>query len=195
MNTSIKEKAKRDRKRGLAELKREEARKRKFWRLIWSGIGALVILGLAVFVLVYRGPQPGEKLEVMTDQTHVVEATDPHTPYTTDPPTSGPHLPYIAEWGAHREELPKELLVHNLEDAGVVIYYNQQADEAAIGKLEEIVGGYKQYVLVSPYKTMPNLITLTAWGRMLRLDTLDETQVQEFIRAYKGIDHHPRGGV
>ena len=55
---------------------------------------------------------------------HIQLETDAHVPYNSNPPTSGPHLPYIAPWGVHTEPISKELQVHNLEDGGVMVQYN-----------------------------------------------------------------------
>ncbi|MEF3306057.1 DUF3105 domain-containing protein [Paenibacillus sp. GYB003] len=180
-------------KRSSAAQKAEEARKRgKRKRIAWSA-GAVLLVAAIVVLIANRPPKPGEKVEIMADQSHIATADSPHKPYNTDPPTSGQHLPYIATWGVHKEPLPKELLVHNLEDAGVVLYYNGQTDAETIDKLETIVKRYPKYVLVNPYPDMPNPITLTAWGRIDRLDAFDEKRIVDFIQAYKGIDHHPRG--
>src|SRR5262245_59422233 len=88
------------------------------------------IVGIAVVAVVlgwfaYRAVAdlPGEKF---ADQgnLHIQRETDPHTAYNSDPPTSGPHLPFIAPWGVHTRPIPRELQVHNLEDGGVVLQYN-----------------------------------------------------------------------
>ena len=51
---------------------------------------------------------------------HIQTESEPHVPYNSDPPTSGPHLPYLAPWGVHNVPITRELQVHNLEDGGVV---------------------------------------------------------------------------
>lgn len=151
-----------------------------------------MLLVAVIVVIVNRPPRPGEKVDIMPDQSHIASVNSPHKPYNTDPPTSGQHVPYIAPWGVHKEPVAKELLVHNLEDAGVVLYYNDKTDSETVERLEAIVKRYSQYVLVNPYPDMPNSITLTAWGRIDRLDSFDEKRIVDFIDAYKGIDHHPR---
>jgi hypothetical protein len=47
-------------------------------------------------------------------------------------------------------------------------------------------------VILAPYPGMKNRIALTAWTRLETLDDFDETRVERFIKAYRGIDHHPR---
>jgi len=178
-------------KKERTEMRVAEANRRKYRR--WAGwtIGVFLALGALGWLLAEQQQSlPGEAVPVMEDQSHIPDVTSPHTPYNSDPPTSGPHVENIARWGVHQEPLPKELLVHNLEDGGVVIYYNRSADEAAVKQLEAIVGRYPQHVVLVPYPEMDNPITLTAWGRMDRLQTPEEERIVRFIEAYAGIDHH-----
>src|SRR5712692_7404723 len=35
--------------------------------------------------------------------------------YNSNPPTSGPHSPYVMDWGIYDRLAPKEVLVHNME--------------------------------------------------------------------------------
>ncbi|HSE06338.1 MAG TPA: hypothetical protein VLK35_19475, partial [Methylomirabilota bacterium] len=75
------------------------ARRRHLWA---SGLVIAVMAAGLVGYFAYRAAAdlPGAKL---ADQgnAHLQMATDPHVPYNSDPPTSGPHLPYIAPWGIH----------------------------------------------------------------------------------------------
>ena len=118
---------------------------------------------------------------------------EPHVPYNSDPPTSGPHLPYVAPWGVHTVPIVKELQVHNLEDGGVVVQYHcpNGCPELA-DKLAAIVKGYDRQVVLAPYPGMKTRIALTAWTRLDAFDEFDEARIIRFIRAYRGIDHHKR---
>jgi len=125
---------------------------------------------------------------------HVPSPDYPHVRYNSDPPTSGPHLPYLASWGVRTEPIPKELQVHNLEDGGVVIQYNclkAQDCDALQQQLENIVKDY-DHVVLAPYPTMDSPIALTAWTRIRKLDHVDQKKIRRFIEAYINIDHHPR---
>jgi len=44
--------------------------------------------------------------------------------YMHNPPASGNHWPWHADWGVHDEVVPRESWVHNLEHGGVVLLYN-----------------------------------------------------------------------
>jgi len=166
-------------------------RGRRRWT-IGAGIVAAVVVAAVVGWFAYRAQAdlPGQKF---ADQgnLHVQTATDPHEPYNSTPPTSGPHLPYIAPWGIHTRPILNELQVHNLEDGGVVIQYNCTCPED-VEKLAVIVRKYPTQVILAPYPSMPSRLALTAWTRLETLDTVDQGRIERFIRAYRGIDHHAR---
>jgi hypothetical protein len=154
-----------------------------------------IALGVvAVSVVAYLARQaadlPGTFVPSLGN-AHVQLATDPHPPYNSEPPTSGPHLPYLAPWGIHTRPIQQELQVHNLEDGGVMVQYNCECPEL-VAKLTEVVGRYKKYVILAPYPGMKSKIALTAWTRIDTLDEFDEARIVRFIEAYKGKDHHAR---
>ena len=44
--------------------------------------------------------------------------------YKHNPPASGLHWPNYATWGVHKEIVPREMWVHNLEHGAIVLLYN-----------------------------------------------------------------------
>jgi hypothetical protein len=163
-------------------------------RLAWAGVAAVAVLAVAGAGWLYArvwGPPPGEFVPSLGND-HIQTAETPHQPYNSDPPTSGPHLPYIAPWGVHTRPIPKELQVHNLEDGGVVVNYRPDCEARVADPLKAIVGRYSERVLLAPYPGLDRCIALTAWTRIEKFDQLDEHRVVRFIDAYRGIDHHPR---
>jgi hypothetical protein len=162
-------------------------------RLTWGAgaVAILVVVGMGGWLYArVRGPSPGEFVPSLGNE-HIPTAETPHVAYNSDPPTSGPHLPHIAPWGVHTRPLVKELQVHNLEDGGVVVQYNCECPELA-EKLAGIVRKYDRYVILAPYPTMKSRIALTAWTRLETLDDFDAGRIERFIKAYRGLDHHPR---
>ena len=156
------------------------------------GLAVVVVAAAVIGYFAYRATAdlPGAK---MADQgnLHLRTATDSHEPYNSDPPTSGPHLPYIAPWGIHTRPIPNELQVHNLEDGGVMVQYNCECPEL-VEKLRNIVRKYDKQVILAPYPTMKSRIALTAWTRLEKFDEFDEKRIVRFIDSYRGIDHHKR---
>ena len=161
-------------------------------RLRWAvGIAfSLVAVAVAGYFAWRAADLPGTFV-ASQGNAHVQLATDPHPPYNSDPPTSGPHLPYIAPWGVHTRPIQKELQVHNLEDGGVMVQYNCECPELA-EKLAAIVKRYDHGVILAPYPGMKSKIALTAWTRIDTMEEFDEARIVRFIKAYRGIDHHER---
>ncbi len=157
---------------------------------IVASVVVLLVIGVATFFVFRAGADtPGTR---MPDQgnRHIPTPTAPHEPYNSDPPTSGPHLPYIAPWGIHTRPIPLELQVHNLEDGGVLVQYSCDCPEI-VRKLADIVRRYEKSVILAPYPSVKSRIALTAWTRIETLNEVDDTRITRFIDAYRGIDHHP----
>jgi Protein of unknown function (DUF3105) len=155
-------------------------------------VAAAVVVAAAVGWFAYRAAAdlPGEKFPDLGNE-HIQSVSDPHVAYNSDPPTSGPHLPYIAPWGVHTRPIPLELQVHNLEDGGVVVQYNCTCPEL-VDRLRAIVSKYDKFVILAPYPGMKTRIALTAWTRLDRFEELDDKRIVRFIDTYRGIDHHKR---
>lgn len=165
-------------------------RRRRPWPLVAVAVVAVVAAVIGYFAYRATADLPGVK---MPDQgnVHLRSAADPHEPYNSDPPTSGPHLPYIAPWGVHTRPIQRELQVHNLEDGGVVVQYNCECPEL-VARLRDVVQKYDKQVILAPYPEMKSKIALTAWTRIETLAEFDEARVRRFIEAYRGIDHHQK---
>ncbi len=165
------------------------ARRRRRWGLgITLGVAAVVVVGY--FAWRAAADLPGTFVPSLGN-AHIQLATDPHPPYNSEPPTSGPHLPYLAPWGIHTRPIQKELQVHNLEDGGVMVQYSCECPEL-LAKLSDVVKQYTGHVILAPYRGMKSKIALTAWTRIDTFDEFDEARIVRFIERYKGIDHHAR---
>jgi DNA-binding beta-propeller fold protein YncE len=143
-----------------------------------------------------KGAKPNGPGSAVTSlgNAHVDNPLAEHAAYNSSPPTSGPHTPYLAEWGVHRIPIPPETQVHNLEDGGVLLQYSCPTPcPELIEQLETISTKYER-VVIAPYPLMDRRIALTAWERIDLLDDFDEKRIIAFVEAYHGHDHHPPGG-
>jgi len=158
-------------------------------RTLVAAAAVVLLLGVvAYFAYRAQASLPGTQFPDQGN-LHIASPESPHQPYNSDPPTSGPHLPYIAPWGVHTRPIPRELQVHNLEDGGVVVQYNCECPDLA-AKLKAVVQRYEKNVILAPYPGMTPTIALTAWTRLDVLEEFDEGRIKRFIEAYRGIDHH-----
>jgi hypothetical protein len=168
--------------------------RRRTKRLLGWGAVALGLLVIGAGLTHWLSNRPGSAVPSLGN-AHLQSPDDPHVPYNSDPPTSGPHLGYIAPWGIHTKPIPKELQVHNLEDGGILVQYCcPRGCPDLVQRLTAIVTRYREHTILAPYPDMDRTIALTAWGRIDKLDVFDENRVGRFIEAYRGIDHHARSG-
>ncbi len=113
---------------------------------------------------------------------------DTQVDYATDPPVCGSHYDASVEPGFYTTEQVPEELVHSLEHGYVVIYYDQP-EPAVLQTLQDLAKRFTgdwDGVVVAPRPGLGQAIILTAWGKMLRLDTFDEDAVMAFLDAYRG---------
>jgi len=156
-------------------------------------IGGIIIVAAGVvvwFAWQSVAAMPGRAV-ASQGNAHLMSPSDPHPPYNSDPPTSGPHLPYIAPWGIHTTPIIKELQVHNLEDGGAMVQYSCDCPDL-VAKLRSVVERYRDHVILAPYPGLKEKIALTAWGRIDTFNDFDEARIVRFIDVYRGIDHHKR---
>ena len=153
--------------------------------------GAAVLVALLAFLAISQAAnRPGEAVADLGN-LHIQQGQASPFPYNSTPPTSGPHYASLASWGVHDQPLPDELMVHNLEDGGVGVWYDcPDGCPELVDQLAAVVEQYEEGVLMAPYPGMETRIALTAWTRIDKLDEFDEERIQRFIRAYRGIDHH-----
>jgi hypothetical protein len=131
-------------------------------------------------------PGPGEE----TDQqaaTILNSVNDPHEPYATDPPTSGPHVTQLAGHGYRPDTLADEIQVANLSRGFVIIHFGDAGLEPEMRQLAAEFEGHD--VIVQPDANLPaeTAVALTAWGRIERLDSFDKGRVYNFVRNYAGL--------
>ncbi len=100
--------------------------KKPLWYFIFL-IGAFWYNSFSLVTVAMAGSEtadsPGQPVPLQGN-THIQSPGSPHPPYNSDPPTSGPHVPFIVRWGVHKVPITREIQVHNLEDGGVIIQYN-----------------------------------------------------------------------
>ena len=156
----------------------------------------LVAIGLGYFLFQSSNDQnpetlPGQAIEVM-NQEHIAEGSTDHPAYNSNPPTSGWHWPAAGKCLAFDSPQIDERVIHNLEHGAVWISYRSSVDDQTKAQLKDFAARYGN-VVVSPRDTNENPISLAAWGRLMHLDSYDESKILEFIHAFmdKGPERVP----
>jgi hypothetical protein len=176
--------------------------------LIGGGLVIALVIGLVIFINI-RNQMPVGAEERLPSQgnLHIDQSSISPITYNSTPPTSGPHYPGIAAWNIYSEPLRYEQLVHNLEDGGVVVYYQcEDGCPELVEQLRSVVTPYlnaRRHVVLAPnvptwgpeggepyHQDMGTRIALTAWQRIDKFDEFDAQRMRNFIERYEGIDNH-----
>ena len=161
-------------------------------------------------------PPPGYRSPTLTSagSPHLGSPDEHHPDYTSKPATSGWHVGQTVRWGLYQEFVPDEILVHNLEHAGVGVHYNcpegcsdllaklvQILNRSADNWVDEWVGEMRAAgdrallahaedvrdhfkVVMSPYPDMDARVALTAWGFIDKLEEFDRSRILDFLKAH-----------
>ncbi len=195
------------------ELREKAARERRQQNIFLAGAGVvlLLIIGAIVYVSIRNTlPVSGEESYTSQGNAHIPENTASPIVYNSTPPSSGPHYDGLAGWGIYDRPIRYEMLNHNLEDGGVVVYY--QCPEGCAELVEQLTTLIQphinagRHVAMLPnqpgwsdggsavlHKDMEAKIALVAWGKLLKMDEVDEGRITRFIEKYQGLDHHVQG--
>lgn len=153
--------------------------------IIWFVIVGLIVAG-TYWIIDYsrkaEGDKPGEAIADQGAQ-HIAIGAE-HEPYNSNPPTSGPHYAEPAKWGIYEESLADEQLIHNLEHGGIWISYRDATDQDLIAKLKDVASDYTVKLIMTPRSENDSAIAVAAWGRLLKLDSFDQRQIQDFIKTF-----------
>ncbi len=174
---------------------RRQLKKRLLRIAALTGVATLV--GVFIFSLFAGGlrniasPQgpapdgPGVRYDSQ-GSTHIPRG-ETHAAYNSVPATSGWHyndLSSPARWGVYDEPVEDEVLVHNLEHAGVVIHYNcPKGCDETVEQLEGIVKRATK-VILTPNPDIGTKIVLTAWTFLDELDEFNKERIEAFISAH-----------
>ncbi len=189
-NLTKKERVEKERAEKQKTREREiRMKKIKSWIPWFVFIG--IVFGLMYWAIVAaqkaEESRPGEAISIMGEE-HIAAGQE-HEPYNSNPPTSGPHAG-PAPWGVNTEEISDINAVHNLEHGGIWISY-KNIDDTSVTILEEIARKNSRSVVVSPREANDVNIAVASWGRLMKLDSVDEEQINEFIRRNKNKSPEP----
>lgn len=133
----------------------------------------------------------GQVIEVPIQGFNHVEPGEPHEPYNSDPPTSGPHYAEWVDAGFYDTPVDDGYLVHNLEHGHVIIWYDcgqlspDECDQLK-NDIMTVIEDFDTFKVIGmPREGMETVLALTTWGRLARLDEFDREFIVAFIETYR----------
>lgn len=180
-------KAERDRAKNeqLKPLRREKSLRRAGGILAWILVAVLGIYGVMQLMRGAAPEAPDRSVAIPEQEPTHVPIGSPVPPYSSDPPTSGPHYGETARTGFRTEDIADGHLIHNLEHGDIWISYNPRVDATIVERLKKFAAAK---VVVTSRNANEFDISLAAWGRLdsfnIEDGVLDETRVSDFIKRY-----------
>jgi len=158
-------------------------------------IGGGVFLTLIVIVGIVwfsdkQGVENSERLsksmmgEEMADEgAEHVGPNETHAAYKSNPPTSGPHWVGVAGAGIKNEFVPDELILHSMEHGAAVVWYKEGLEQSEVDKIKDAFNNSSGKKIMLARKDLDVPVALTSWGYLLKLQTVDEVKIKEFIET------------
>ncbi len=113
--------------------------------------------------------------------------------YEQSPPAGGEHNPVWQNAGFYEQQVLRERAVHTLEHGAVWITYRPDLPEGQKEELRRIVES-QDCLLASPYPVSTPVVA-SAWGKQLRLKSVDDPKLKEFILVYRKGPQTPEPGA
>ena len=179
--------------RAEAQRAREKARKRK--RMMTIGLIAALVIAVAFFGS-KRALQTKKFVDVSSKNAGCVLKSPKELPaaphmnpedaapeYSSNPPSSGLHLPSTAPGGAVDETIDSRLLVHNLEHGYVIIHY-KGISESETNEIHDMVDAYADGVIAQPNPEITSPIAMVSWGALQTCKDVSIPVIKSFIKEH-----------
>lgn len=159
-------------------------------RKVFIGIGLFTILVLVggIWLISASDKKQQEKLskslvgeEIQIQNVKHVKPGETHEGYNSNPPTNGPMYDEVAGAGIHDQEVADEKVVHSMEHGAAVVWYKPDLPKEDIERITQAFNGVSGKKVMLPRQDMATPIVLTSWGRLLKLESIDEGKIKEFI--------------
>ena len=123
-------------------------------------------------------------------RNHTTDKVD----YPQSPPVGGDHAPVWQNCGVYDAPIENGHAVHSLEHGAVWLAYRPDlpADQVAI---VAAFATNQSHVLVSPYPGLTDAVVVTAWGVQLRLSSVTDPRLAQFVQMYQEGPQTPELGV
>ena len=126
-------------------------------------------------------PLMGEKIDDLGG-AHVARDKS-HPEYNSNPPTSGWHWIDVAGPGIKTEPVPDELVLHSMEHGAAVLWYKYDLPQGDVDIIKEEFQSASGKKIMIPRQDLDVPVALTSWGYLLKLETIDQEKIKEFIET------------
>lgn len=155
---------------------------------IGIGLATLLILVGGVWLMSSQGKKEQEKLskplmgeEITVTADHVPKGTE--IQYNSNPPAGGQHYGDSTAHAGFYDKAPADgYLVHSLEHGAVILWYNpKQLSKDKVEQVKHIFNQTSGKSIMAPRESMDVPVAVSSWGRVLKLQTIDEKQIKAFF--------------
>ena len=157
-----------------------------------AAVVAAFVVALVVDLRSGGGGPPGGVEDVDVGQAG--QHTEAAVEYEQSPPAGGELNPIWQNEGFYEEPVRNETAVHTLEHGALWITYQPDLPQEQKDALRELVEA-QTCVLASPYEGLDAPVVASAWGKQLRLESADASDLQSFIQSYRQGPQTPEPGA
>ena len=158
---------------------------------IGIGLATLFILAGGIWLLSVQDTKEQTKLskpfmgeEIPSQGAVHVASGESHPSYNSNPPTSGWHFgDGVAGPGIKDKPVPDELVLHSMEHGAAVLWYKDDLPKVEVEKITKAFNNASGKKIMLPRKELDVPVALTSWGYLLKLKTIDEAKIKEFIET------------
>jgi hypothetical protein len=124
------------------------------------------------------------------------EHTNADVDYDRSPPAGGPHGSDAAPCGFIDQVIPDEPLVHTMEHGAVWLAFAPTLAAEDVAVVRQLTERFDD-VVATPYPDLEpgEAVVATSWGRQLRLDSVDDPRLEQFVGAYRNLDEAPEAEI
>ena len=174
----------------------------------WGVVAVSTVLGLALIgILAYAVTNQGagfkSALSIADEKVDGVKKFDglkaSHVQgpvqYEDEPPAGGDHNSTPQSCQVYTAPIAPENALHSLEHGAVWVTYAPDLPADDVAKLTELVQG-DPYRMLSPYPGLTGgKVSLQAWERQLRVDSVNDPRIEQFLEAYTSGPQAPEQGA
>jgi len=194
--------SKREQAQALVAKQQKQAKRT---RIITVSVAVAAVLAIAIPTTIVISQEAAERDAAAAEAARPIEGaqtfeiasanhTEAPVTYEQSPGVGGDHFPAWANCGIYDREIVETHAVHSLEHGAVWISYNEDASDADVAALKELVGD-RTYMLLTPFAAQEEPIKVSAWGVQMVADSPADPRIETFIQKYRQGPQTPEPGA